>query len=154
MKSTKIIRPNRGPMKMPKELKLEWQDKRSLAIKKIIVGEISLENALGPGEKQITSGLRLKRLQEAGYILLDVAFLFALNRDQDLIPDSWKSKAKDGIFFEGTRVLTPYGAPGITSYRLYHCPGLTWSGYWSVNGDVLSDYELTIAQGYSAVLKR
>ncbi len=114
---------------------IEEQEERSLALTRIDLAKVRLEHMLRGNEGWITGEARLRRLKEAGYILLDAKVFQTLWKNQTLIPEAWKQKTNGNtthISFDGTILRDPDGSRDVVY--------LYWSGgRWRWSYDWLED---------------
>ncbi len=86
------------------------QDERSLALAEVNLSTVKLVTCLKKGEARIKGQERLKRLKQAGHILLDARFCLAIWNNEELIPKSWRGK---DICFDGTVLQHPRAGCGV-----------------------------------------
>lgn len=106
---TKLRIDRSQPVDPVKLLRPGWviaeQDERSLALKEVDLSQVRLVHVLKPGERYVTGEVKIQRLKDAGYILLDAQIFQTLWKKQHLIPKSWRKKTgryATWIFFDGT----------------------------------------------------
>ena len=98
-------------------LEIEERDERSVMLEEIDTSTIALESML-QGETAIRGEEHLKRLKQAGHILLDAKVFQTLWENQHLIPEDWQGITNDPkhIFFDGTILRNEYGRYVISMY--------------------------------------
>jgi hypothetical protein len=90
--------------------KIDEQDERALNITELDITEVRLKHMLKKGEDLIQGEERLRRLKDisiiTGTIRLDAKILFAILKNQKLIPVGWNGKV---VYFDGTILRSPEG---------------------------------------------
>ncbi len=105
----------------------EAQDERSLALSEVDLSKVRLETMLRGGESSIGGEEKLTRLKASGNIRLDAKVLQTLEKNQSLIPESWKERTNGFstyIYFDGTVLRGPLGLRCVL-YLYWHDGG--WS---------------------------
>lgn len=112
------------------------QDERSLAMTEVDLNKVTFETTLRAGETSIQGEEKLKRLIASGKIRLDARVFQHLWENQELIPESWKTKS--GIFFDGTILRSPDGNRFVL-YLYWGDGRWVWHCYW-LDSDWLARY--------------